>query len=46
MKINKCEKLVCNTSNKDNYIIHVVSLKQALNLGLKLSKVNKDHGKC
>ena len=46
MKINKCEKLVCNTRNKENYIIHIVSLKQALNLELKLSKVHKDHGKC
>ena len=41
MKINKCEKLVCNTRNKENYIIHIVSLKQALNHGLKLSKVHK-----
>ena len=30
MKINKCEKLVCNTRNKENYIIHISSLKQAL----------------
>ena len=28
MKINKFEKLVCNTRNKENYIIHTVSLKQ------------------
>ena len=27
MKINKCEKLVCNTHNKENYIIHIVLLK-------------------
>ena len=41
MKINKCEKLVCNTRNKENYIIHIVSLRQALNHGLILSNVHK-----
>ena len=41
MKINKCEKLVCNTSNKENYIIHMVSLKQALNHRLILKRVIK-----
>ena len=40
MKINKCEKLVCNTRNKENYIIHIVSLKRALNHGLILSNVH------
>ena len=38
MKINKCKKLVCNLSNKKKYIIHVNSLKQAFNHGLKLKK--------
>ena len=37
MKINKCEKLVSNIQNKENYIIHIVSL----NHGSKLSKVHK-----
>ena len=41
MKIHKCEKLVCNTRNKENYIIHIVSLKQALNHGLTLKRVHK-----
>ena len=41
MKINKCEKLVCNTRNKENYIIHIVSLKQALSHGLILKRVHK-----
>ena len=41
MKINKCEKLVCNTRNKENYIIHMVSLKQPLNHGLILKRVHK-----
>ena len=29
MKINKCEKPACNIRNKENYVIHIVSLKQA-----------------
>ena len=41
MKIIKCEKLVCNIRNKENYIIHMSSLTQALNHGLKLKKVHK-----
>ena len=38
MEINKCKKLICNLCNKKKYIIHVNSLKQALNNGLKLKK--------
>ena len=41
MKINKCEKLVCNICNKENYIIHISSLKQALKHDLILSDVRK-----
>ena len=41
MKINKCEKLVCNIRNKENYIMHMSSLKQALNHGLILKRVQK-----
>ena len=41
MKINKLEKLACNIRNKENYVIHKVSLKQALNLGLILKRVHK-----
>ena len=37
MKINKCEKLVCNTRNKEDYIIHMISL----NHGLILKRVHK-----
>ena len=40
-KINKCDKLVCNTCNKENYKIHIVSLKQALIHGLILKRVHK-----
>ena len=39
MKIDKCKKLVCNLRNKKKYIVHIRSLKQALNHGLKLKKV-------
>ena len=38
MKIDKCNKLVCNLFNKKKYVIHINSLKQALNHGLKLKK--------
>ena len=40
MKIDKCEKLVCNLHNKKNYVVHIKSLKQALNHGLKFKKVH------
>ena len=30
MKINKCNKLVCNLYDKDNYLVHIRSLKEAL----------------
>ena len=30
MKINKSNKLVCNLYDKNNYIVHIRSLKQAL----------------
>ena len=41
MKIDKCKKLVCNLRNKKKYIVHIRSLKQALNHGLKLKKVHR-----
>ena len=41
MKVNKCTKLVCNVQDKENYPVHVLTLKQALlNHGLKLTKVH------
>ena len=39
MKINKCKKLICNLQNKKKYVVHIKSLKQALNRGLKLKKI-------
>ena len=41
MKINKCTKLVCNVRDKENYPPHILKLKQALNHGLKLTKVHR-----
>ena len=41
MKIGKCKKIVCNLRNKKKYVIHIKSLKQALNYGLKLKKVHR-----
>ena len=40
MKINKCDKLVCNLNDKENYPVHVLALKQAFNHELKLTKVH------
>ena len=41
MKINKCTKLACNLNDKENYSVHVLALKQALNHGLKVTKVHR-----
>ena len=41
MKVDKCKKLVCNLYNKKDYIVHIRSLKQALNHGLMLKKVHR-----
>ena len=41
MKIDKCKKLVCDLHNKKKYIVHIKSLKQALNHGLKLKRIHK-----
>ena len=41
MKIGKCKKLACNLYDKKNYVVHIRSLKEALNHGLILKKVHK-----
>ena len=41
MKINKCSKLVCNFYDKNNYVVHMRSLKKALDHGLILKKVHR-----
>ena len=40
MKINKCNKLACNLYGKNNYVVHIRSLKHALNHGLILKKAH------
>ena len=41
MKINNCTKLVCNLIDKERYPVPMRALKQALNHGLKLTKVHR-----
>ena len=41
MKIDKCKKLECNLYDKKSYVVHIRSLKQALNHGLILKKVHR-----
>ena len=41
MKINKCTKLTYTIQNKENYVIHIRALKQAINHGLKLKNDHK-----
>ena len=41
MKIDKCNKLICNLFNKKKHVTHINSLKQALNHGLKLKKIHR-----
>ena len=41
MKIDKYEKIVCNLHNERKYVVHIESLKQALNHGLKLKKMHR-----
>ena len=41
MEINKCKKLVCNLYDKKKYVVHIKSLKQASNHGLKLKKIRR-----
>ena len=48
--INKCTKLVCTVQDKENYVLHIRVLKQALNHGLILKmcmeqlNLGKKHG--
>ena len=41
MKINGVTKLVPNLRDKKNYVVHYKTLKQALDHGLKLAKINR-----
>ena len=43
MKVNKCSKLVCNLYDKNNYVVHIRSLKQALDHGVhKVIQCNQE----
>ena len=39
MEVNNSKKLVCNLFNKKKYVVHINSLKQALNHGLKFKNI-------
>ena len=41
IKIDKFKKLVCDLHNKKKYVVHIKSLKKALNHGLKLKRVHR-----
>ena len=41
IKFDKCKKLVCDLHNKKKYVVHIKSLKQALNHGSKFKKVHR-----
>ena len=40
-KVEKVQELVCDTNEKEKYVVHIRALKQALNHGLKLNKVHR-----
>ena len=40
-KVNNVEKLICDIEDKKKYVIHIRTLKQAINNGLKLKKVHR-----
>ena len=35
-KVDNCEKIICSIEDKENYVLHIRALKQALNHGLTL----------
>ena len=39
--INKTSKLITSFENKNQYVVHISALKQALNYGLKFKKVHR-----
>ena len=40
-KVNNVDKLICDIEDKKKYVIHIRTLKQAINNGLKLKKVHR-----
>ena len=41
MKIKRCNRLVCNINNKENYDVHIRAVKQALDHRLMLKSVHR-----
>ena len=41
-KVEKVEKLICRIEDKEEYVIHIRALKQALNHGLKLKGIRSN----
>ena len=41
MVVNNTKKLICNLQDKKDYVVHINVLKQALDNGLKLTKVHQ-----
>ena len=41
MKIDECSKLVCSLCDKNNYVAHIRSLKQALDHWIILNRVHR-----
>ena len=41
LRVNKVDKLIPNLNNKEKYVVHHRSLKQYLDLGLKLIKIHR-----
>ena len=41
IKFKKCNKLACNVQDKENYVVYIRALKQALNHGLILKNVHR-----
>ena len=41
IKTDKYKKIVCDLNNKKKYVVHIKSLKQALNHELKLKRVHR-----
>ena len=40
-KVEKVEQPICSIEDKEKYVIHIRTLKQALNHGLKRKKVHR-----
>ena len=40
-KINGIEKLVTTLEDTENYVVHVLALKQAIDHGLKIKKIQR-----